>query len=391
MIVLVSNDRPLEQRLEGYGQPLTRWWSGDWLGRSPGEMVAELTQAHPDVIVLGPDLATDVALDWIAAFERDRPDIAVILVADLDGRGVVEALRAGVRDVVAPAATDSELRMALDRAFETVTRRKEATIVTHDERRNRGRVIVVLSPKGGAGKTTVATNVAVGLATSVEQRVAIVDLDVQFGDVGHSLGVIPEHTLGDVANTQRIDTTFLKVLLCHHQSGLYALCAPENLIQAEEIVGAHVKATLDLMADLFPYIVIDTAAGIGEHALTALEFATDLVIVCTTESACLRALRREVDALEMIGLTSQPRHLVVNKVDGRGIGVSEIEAALGMPAAVQVPYSRNVATSLDQGIPLLEESPRDGAAKALRELVRQLSPKESPAEGRSGSFWRKER
>ncbi|MCB0996056.1 MAG: P-loop NTPase [Acidimicrobiales bacterium] len=389
MIVLVTNDLKLEERLAGYGQPLTRWWSSDWLGRHPGEMVAELTQAHPDVVVLGPDLSADVALDWIAAFERDRPDIAVILVAELDGRGVVEALRAGVRDVVSPNAPDSELRMALDRAFETVTRRKEATIVSHEDRRPRSRTIVVLSPKGGAGKTTVATNLAVGLATSIEQRVAIVDLDVQFGDVGHALGITPEHTLGDVANASRMDSTFLKVLLDHHSSGLYALCGPESLIQAEEIVGHHVKAMLDLMADMFGYIVVDTAAGIGEHSLTALEFATDLVLVCTTESSCLRALRREMDALEMVGLTTQHRHLVINKIDGRGIEVNEIEAALGMQAAVQIPYSRNVPTSLDQGIPVIEESPRDGATKALKELVRKLGPQESRAE--RGGFFRRER
>lgn len=389
MIVLVTNDLRLEERLAGYGQPLTRWWSSDWLGRHPGEMVAELTQADPDVVVLGPDLSPDVSLDWIAAFERDRPDIAVILVAELDGRGVVEALRAGVRDVVSPAAPDSELRMALDRAFETVMRRKEATIVAHDDRRPRNRIVVVLSPKGGAGKTTVSTNLAVGLATSIEQRVAIVDLDVQFGDVGHALGITPEHTLGDVATASRMDSTFLKVLLDHHPSGLYTLCGPESLIQAEEVVGHHVKSMLDLMADMFGYVVIDTAAGVGEHALTALEFATDLVLVCTTEAACLRALRREMDALEMVGLNTQHRHLVVNKVDGRGVGVNEIEAALGMTAAVQVPYSRNVPTSLDQGIPIIEDSPRDGATKALKELVRKLGPQE--ARGDRGGFWRRER
>ncbi|MGI9621268.1 MAG: AAA family ATPase, partial [Acidimicrobiales bacterium] len=290
---------------------------------------------------------------------------------------VVAAMRAGASDVVAPNVSHQELVATLDRARDAATRRRESTIVPTEASR-RGYVIVVLSPKGGAGKTTISSNLAVGLADELGPgEVGLLDLDVQFGDLSHAMSLMPEHNIGDaaLATRQGLDTTTLKIFLTHHRSGAFVLPAPDSLVQAEDVSADHVKTVLDLMTDLFPVVIVDTAAGIGEHALMAIEFATDVLFVASPDTPTIRALRREVEAFELIGLVSANRHLVVNRVEGRGgIGIGEIESMIGLPVTHQIPRSRGVTVSTDEGVPILEDGGRDPAAKALRELVETFTP-----------------
>ncbi len=164
--------------------------------------------------------------------------------------------------------------------------------------------------------------------------------------------------------------------------------APESLVQAEDIGADHVKMVLDIMTELFPVVIVDTAAGIGEHALMAIEFATDVMFVASPDTPTVRALRREVEAFELIGLVNAERHLIVNRVEGRGgIGIGEIESTIGLPVSHQIPRSRGVTVSTDEGIPILEDGGRDPAAKALREMVSAFTPAASGV--RAGRFGRK--
>ncbi len=254
-----------------------------------------------------------------------------------------------------------------------------------------GKIITVAQQKGGAGKTTISSNLAVGLAEELGAgEVGLLDLDVQFGDLSHAMSLMPEHNLGDaaLASRQGLDTTTLKIFLTHHRSGAFVLPAPESLVQAEDVQAEHVKMVLDLMTELFPVVIVDTASGIGEHALMAIEFATDVLFVASPDTPTVRALRREVEAFELIGLVNAERHLIVNRVEGRGgIGIGEIESTIGLPVSHQIPRSRGVTVSTDEGIPILEDGGRDPAAKALREMVSAFTPAASGV--RAGRFGRK--
>lgn len=390
MIVFLSPFASFDERLEALGSTTTRSWDDSWVERSPDDVAAEVTAEGPLVVVIGPGVEENLGLTWVEALGRLRQDMSVVMVGDMKTELVVAAMRAGATDVVAPNVSHPELVATLDRARDAATRRRESTIVAN-EGNLRGKVVVVLSPKGGAGKTTVATNLAVGLAQELGPgEVGLLDLDVQFGDLAHAMSLMPEHNLSDAALACRtgLDSTTLKIFLTHHRSGAFVLPAPESLVQAEDVTADHVKGVLDIMTDLFPVVIVDTAAGIGEHALMALEFATDVLFVASPDTPTIRALRREVEAFELIGLVSAARHMVVNRVEGRGgIGVSEIESTIGLPADFQVPRSRGVTVSTDEGVPILEDGGRDPAAKALRELVTAFTP--GPTGLRSTRFGRK--
>ncbi len=390
MIVFLSPFRSFDERLEALGSTTTRAWEDSWSSLPPQEVAESVSARDPLVVVIGPGVNEEMGLTWVEAFGRLRPDISVVMVGDMRTELVVSAMRAGASDVVAPNVSHPELVATLDRARDAATRRRESTIVT-GENVGRDKVIVVLSPKGGAGKTTIASNLAVGLAESLGPgEVGLLDLDVQFGDLSHAMSLMPEHDLGDAAlATQKgLDTTTLKIFLTHHRSGAFVLPAPDSLVQAEDVRADHVKTVLDLMTELFPVVIVDTPAGIGEHALMAIEFATDVLFVASPDTPTIRALRREVEAFELIGLVSAIRHMVVNRVEGRGgIGISEIEGTIGLPVSLQIPRSRGVTVSTDEGVPILEDGGRDPAAKALRELVAAFTP--GPTGIRGTRFGRK--
>ncbi len=390
MIVFLSPFSSVDERLEALGSTTTRSWDESWTSSSADAVAADVTSRDPLVVVIGPGVDEAMGLSWVEAFGRARGDLAIVMVGDMKTDLVIAAMRAGASDVVAPNVSHPELVATLDRARDAAMRHREATIVVN-EGPARSNVIVVLSPKGGAGKTTIASNLAVGLAEELGAgAVGLVDLDVQFGDISHAMGLIPEHNLSDAALASRngLDTTTLKIFLTHHRSGAFVLPAPESLVQAEDVSGEHVKTVLDLMTDLFPVVIVDTAAGIGEHALMAIEFATDVLFVASPDTPTIRALRREVEAFELIGLVSATRHMVVNRVEGRGgIGIGEIESTIGLPVSHQIPRSRGVTVSTDEGIPILEDGGRDPAAKALRELVSSFIP--GPTGLRAGRFGRK--
>jgi pilus assembly protein CpaE len=235
-------------------------------------------------------------------------------------------------------------------------------------------VITVVSPKGGSGKTIVSTNLAVGLASRSPGNVVLLDLDLQFGDVSFALGVTPQHTIADaVSALDDLDATTLKVFLTRHPSGLYALCAPDEPAAGDAIPASAITTVIGLIASQFGYVVIDTAAGLGEHTLTALDQSTDLVLLSDMDVPSVRNLRKALDALDMLGMRSPARHFVLNRADSRvGLTKAGIAAAAGTTVDVELPSSRDVPLSLNEGRPLLFDNPRSPVARQLAALVERI-------------------
>ena len=138
-------------------------------------------------------------------------------------------MRAGIRDLLAPDADVAEIHAAVERAGQAAASRRRVLRPAAETDRYTGRVITIASPKGGVGKTTVSTNLALGLTAHAPQSTVLVDLDVQFGDCASALGLTPEYTLPDaVHGPASEDTMVLKTFLTQHPSGLYAVCGSES-------------------------------------------------------------------------------------------------------------------------------------------------------------------
>jgi pilus assembly protein CpaE len=358
------------------GAEVTRPWREEHLRIDPSKVVEELLEGGAGVVCLGPDLPVDTLLDVAEAVDRERPEVSVVLVAERTPEVLDRALGAGVRDIVPPSAAGEELARALARAAETAERRR-SNLLAPAEPEVRTRVISVLSPKGGSGKTTVATNLAVALAGAAAEAssVAIVDFDLQFGDVAAALALSPEQGLADVARSAvEVEPTMLKVFLTPHPSGLFALCAPDTPAEGDEVGYEHAAHALRTLATSFRTVVVDTAAGLDEHTLAAIEQSTDLVFVCPPDVAAVRSLRKELDALDHLGMTAAGRHLVLNRADARvGIEPGDVENVLGMKAVVAIPSSRVVPFTMNAGTPIVDKDPRSPVARSIQDLAGQFS------------------
>lgn len=345
-----------------------------------------------EAVFVGPDIDVQLAVDFAHEFDLQRPDLTVILCAPASADVLGEALHAGVRDVVDPLASDDRLLDAYKRATEATARARRRT--GKDDRGGDAgsRIITVASPKGGSGKTTVATNLAVGLATAAPGQVAIVDLDLQFGDVATALQLMPEHTIADAARSvASLDAMGLKVLLTHHPVDLYALCGPESPADGERITEAQVRSILSLLQREFRYVIIDTAAGLGEQTLAAIEAATDVVLICSMDVPGVRSFRKTLSTLDEIGLSDAARHIVLTRADARvGLEIEDIERTIGRAVDVTVPSTRAVPLSINQGIPILQTDQRRSAVyQAFARLTSRFA--EMPTATSPSRLWRRRR
>jgi pilus assembly protein CpaE len=271
----------------------------------------------------------------------------------------------------------------------TLITRPPATVAPTTATVAGGRVISVVSPKGGVGKTTVSTNLAVGLARTAPQAVVLVDLDIQFGDVANALNLQPEYQLpqmvrGDAAR----DTMVLKTYLTLHPTGLYVVCGPESPIEADGIDGEMVGHLLDQLAAEFRFVIVDTAPGLSEHTLAAMDHTTDLVLLTSMDVHGVRGLRKELDTLDDLAMFTDARHIVLNFAEnGRGLSTADVRATLGTDVDLVLPVSRSVPASVNQGIPLLQSGTRSPVTKELAKLVDRFAPPAPTGRGRHRRSW----
>jgi len=347
-----------------------------------GGLLARIHDAAPLAVVLGPDVRLDRAFDLAGRVDVAAATSVVLVAADADPELWMAAMRAGVRDVLSPDASAEDIAAVLERAADLARARREAAQAASAEARPDHRVIIVASPKGGVGKTTVSTNLAIGLARSGEGSTVIVDLDVQFGDVASALAMAPEYTLPDtVHGAASNDPLVLKTFLGRHPSGLFVVAGSDSPAAGDAVTAQQVARLIDTLSQEFRYVVVDTAPGLADHTLVALERATDLVLVSSMDVPGVRGMRKELNVLEELSLIPAGRHLVLNMADPAGaLSMADVTTTIGSPLDVVLPRSTAVPLSTNTGIPLLESEARDAVTKGLQTLLGRLLPGQADAD-----------
>ncbi|WP_426990061.1 AAA family ATPase [Pseudarthrobacter sp. Y6] len=375
--VLITSDQDFEKRVRQAASGLHGTFhaiAADYLPPGPDDLLQVLSGDPVEVILLGPGLPMDDSIRLASLFDLQYPEISVVLVTESEEEVALPAMRAGIRDLLHPGSNADSIRKLLERASLAAAGRRRGLGNSVEGPRS-GRIIAVMSPKGGVGKTTITTNLAVGLGKEAPMGVVVVDLDLQFGDVASGLMLDPERTLSDaVVGAAVQDTVVLKSYLTLHPSGIYALCAPLSPTDADQISGEQVGRLLSQLANEFQYVVVDSAPGLGEHLLATLELATDAVWVCGMDIPSIRGLRTGFSILTELDLVPENRHVVLNFADRRsGLTLQDVEATIGCPVDVVLPRSRAVPFSTNKGVPLLQEGTRDAATKGLRQLVERFT------------------
>jgi pilus assembly protein CpaE len=346
------------------------------LPTEPARLLEQLLDGElPDVLVIGPNAAVGEALSLAGRLDVQAPGISVVLVAEPAPELWQDAMRAGIRDVVEPWADVAALRAALEHAASAASGRRRVLRPVEETARYTGRVITIASPKGGVGKTTVSTNLAVGLSAAAPQSTVIVDLDVQFGDVASALGLTPEYALPDVVTGPASqDTMVLKTFLTQHPTGLFAVCGAESPAAGDTVSAMDVTTLLAALAREFRYVVVDTAPGLSEQTLAALDRASDVVMLSSMDVPGVRGLRKELDVLRELAMIPAGRHVVMNFADPKGgLSVRDVETTIGTGVDVVLPRSKHVPASTNRGVPILSSHKRDPMAKEMKRLVSRFA------------------
>ena len=323
-----------------------------------------IEETSPDLLVLVARRVSDKALYMIEAATKQRPDCPVVVIYEGNANGFMQRVfDAGADDLITLPESPEGIRFTLEKA---VARRRGAVVGT-----GQAPMICLLGPKGGTGKTVSSCNLAVSFALA-GKRPILVDLDLQFGDVGIALGVPPERTIYDLVRTGgTLDAEKVEGFLTPHSSGLRLLLAPTRPDQAGLIEVDFVRNLLKVLRSTSDVVLVDTPPSFSPEVIAAIDAASHLCLVGALDALSLKDSRLGLETLELMGHSGSKMKFVLNRADGSG-GISrrDVEQILGRTPDVYVPEDRDITRGIAEGKPIVTLNERAAAAHAYRDLAK---------------------
>jgi pilus assembly protein CpaE len=280
-------------------------------------------------------------------------------------------MRVGVREVL-PAPTRADAVLA---AVQRQARKRPAAAALPQPN---AEVLAFVSCKGGSGATFTAANLAYVLAAGGQRRVALIDMNLQFGDALLFLSSEqPGSNVADLArNIQRLDSDLLLSAMVSVAPGLHVLAAPEDPAQASDVLPEHVRAIVELARSLFDIVVIDTGRALSAVTLQALDMSTHVYAVLQLTLPFIRDGKRLRDVFRSLDYPEKKIHWVVNRYEKNSqITLDDLKKTLGITDTITLPNQYEVvAASVNQGVPVAKAAPHSAVARALRDWASSIAP-----------------
>jgi pilus assembly protein CpaE len=304
---------------------------------------------------------------------KHRPDRPVVVVSEASPNGFLrQAFEAGADDVITLPQSSEQVAFTLQKV---IARRKGLTMPG----RANAPLIAILGPKGGTGKTLVATNLAVALAQR-DANVVLVDLDLQFGDIGLALGLSPERTMYDLMKAGGpFDHEKLDRHLVRHSSGVKVLIAPTRPDQASAVSIDFLRDIYASLRTMCDAVIVDTPPGFTPEVIATIDVSTDICMVGMLDSLSLKNTKLGMETLDLMGYDTGHVSLLLNRADSRvGITPDDVSTIVGRAPDVSVPSDREIPRSVNEGTPIVAAKPASGAAKAFRSLADRYAKTPAP-------------
>jgi pilus assembly protein CpaE len=246
-----------------------------------------------------------------------------------------------------------------------------------------GRVVCVFSSKGGTGKTFLACNLATAVARLSGEPTALVDLDLDTGDVFDYFGKQPTRPLQDLLSVGAdADSDTIRGLGNPLDEHLWGYAAPHDPGAAESVSGEAMGAALRTLRDAFAYTILDGTAGYADHVLAAMDLSDAIYLISGPDVVGLKHLSLAIQTLTALGTPRERLRVVLNRSDSRvGLSAADVERVLRIKADVLVPSSALVPTSLNRGSPVVTLEPRSGVARAVEGVASVLVAESSSMNG----------
>jgi pilus assembly protein CpaE len=324
----------------------------------------EFLEQPADVVIVACAAGDDSATHMVDRAVKHRPDRPVVLMSESSPNGFLrQAFEAGADDVITLPQPPGEVAFTLQKV---IARRKGLAVPG----KAAAPLIAILGPKGGTGKTLVATNLAVALAQR-DANVVLVDLDLQFGDIGLALGLSPERTMYDLMKAgPPFDHEKLDRHLLRHSSGVKVLIAPTRPDQASAVSIDYLRDIYASLRTMCDAVIVDTPPGFTPEVIATIDVSSEVCMVGMLDSLSLKNTKLGVETLDLMGYDTERVSLVLNRADSRvGITPEDVSTIVGRTPDVFVPSDREIPRSVNEGTPIVAAKPQSGAAKAFRSLA----------------------
>jgi pilus assembly protein CpaE len=334
--------------------------------------------ATPDVLIV--DEATRNGLSAVESLSMVAPEVDILLISDdTSADFLLHSMRAGVREVIPLSASHDVLQAALTRIMNK--RGKQSTAAD-------GKVFAFLSCKGGSGATFVAANLAYVLATEFGKRVALVDLNLQFGDAAMFVSdAHPPSNLAELSQQiHRLDASLLEASMLQVVPGFFVLSAPDNPEHSVDVRREHVDAIVRLARQHFDFVILDLPRSLNGVSVQVLDLADNIFPVMQLTLPFVRDGKRLLGVFRSLDYPRSKIKVIVNRHEKGGeFSLLDLERAIDAKVAYVVPNSYlAAASSVNLGIPIAKANRNDPISKFLIEMGREFVPDEAQA---SGSGW----
>ncbi|MBP1763375.1 MAG: cheB 7 [Firmicutes bacterium] len=343
---------------------------------SAAEAIAKAKELQPDIILM--DINMPV-MDGIAATEVLADEVPQANVIIMSVQGEQEYLRramvAGAKNYMVKPFSGDELLQAIKQVYSLAQKRITISQTASDPIKQ-GKIVTIFSTKGGIGKTTIASNLAVALASNTGAKICIVDADLQFGDVALFLNVAPKATIADlVREADHMDAELITNHLSSYNELVSLLPAPLRPEQAELIGSAQITAILATMRTMFDYIIVDTSPTFNDVMLTTLDAADQILVITSMDLPTIKNVKLCLEIMESLEYSRDKIKVFLNRADSEGgLERREVQESLRYPFAAAMPSDgRTVVYSVNRGIPFVTSHPEAGVSKGIFSLAAMIA------------------
>lgn len=361
--------------------------------------VQEALRLQPDVALVDAGLPGMDGIQTTEMLAQHLPHTGVIMMSmEGENEAYRHAMLAGAREFLQKPFKGDDLVAAIRRvhvfeqkkaapatAAPEAPRTMPATTVPTD---TSGRLITVFSGKGGVGKSILAANLAIILARSSGRRVALVDLSLQFGDVGALLNLANDRTIVDLAANDAVaDREVIQQVLIEGPEGIRVLLAPVRPELADYVTNSHLRALVEELRRTFDYVVIDAATYLNEITLDAVEMADQVLLVTDLSVTSVKNARLALSVLEVLKIDPERVILVANHRDtGSKLERAYAEQFLKTPIAVEVPHDSDIVSgAVGSGVPFAVSSPQSEVSQRILDIAALIAPRDIPRTSQTAS------
>ena len=329
-----------------------------------------IIENRPPLVIVDITKKTNISLDIISKLTTLVKNIKIIVLSyETESDIVIKALRAGAREFL--------VKPLIEKDFIAAVQKMKDLILGNINDTTKCKVITTFSNKGGIGKTSIAVNLAMEIANITKEKVALVDLNMQMGDITTFLNLDPSFDTSYVINNlDRIDETFLLTTLeQYNKTSLYVLADPPDIEQAEIITSEDITTLINILRNVFSYIVIDTTSSFDAKTITALDNSDLILLISIINLPSIRNCQRCFDLFKKLGYSKDKIKLIINRyMDADDIKIEDVEEVLDHKVFFKIPNNYyTIINSINKGIPICDAAPNSNICKSFKQLGAMLS------------------